>query len=127
MKFEDNQPIYLQISHWINDKILRGEWLEDQRIPSVRELGTLLQVNPNTVMRAYELLQVRQVIYNQRGIGYFVGRGAGRIIREEQREEFLKNELPRLFDRMALLDVGLEQLTTLFHHDQKNRTHENKQ
>ena len=49
--FGDNRPIYLQISGWICEKILRGEWVADQRIPSLRELGVLLEVNPNTVVR----------------------------------------------------------------------------
>ena len=43
--FGDNRPIYLQISGWICEKILRGEWVADQRIPSLRELGVLLEVN----------------------------------------------------------------------------------
>ena len=33
--FGDNRPIYLQISGWICEKILRGEWVADQRIPDV--------------------------------------------------------------------------------------------
>ena len=54
--FGDNRPIYLQISGWICEKILRGEWVADQRIPSLRELGVLLEVNPNTVVRTCEYL-----------------------------------------------------------------------
>ena len=49
--FGDNRPIYLQISGWICEKILRGEWVADQRIPSLRELGVLLEVNANTCFR----------------------------------------------------------------------------
>ena len=128
MQFDDNQPIYVQIDRWISDKILRGEWPEQERIPSVRELGGLLQVNPNTVMRAYDALQNRDVIYNQRGIGYFVGRGAAQAVRTAQRDDFLGEELPRLFERMMLLDVGIDTLTERFNHYLKTHpNHENKQ
>ncbi|MDD3108236.1 MAG: GntR family transcriptional regulator [Alistipes sp.] len=111
MKFEENRPIYLQIVAWICEKVLRGEWHEGERIPSVRELGALLQVNPNTVMRAYERLQAEQVIYNQRGIGYFVAQDAVQGVLGAQRAEFLESELPRLLDRMMLLSITPECLT----------------
>ncbi|HCO66219.1 MAG TPA: GntR family transcriptional regulator, partial [Dysgonomonas sp.] len=54
MEFKTNKPIYQQIVDFCFRKILTGEWMEDERIPSVRELGMLLQVNPNTVMTANE-------------------------------------------------------------------------
>lgn len=76
--FGDNRPIYLQISGWICEKILRGEWVADQRIPSLRELGVLLEVNPNTVVRTCEYLLSQGVIYNRRGLGYFGQRGCRR-------------------------------------------------
>lgn len=114
MKFDDNRPIYLQICDWVCGRILRKEWPEGERIPSVRELGALLQVNPNTVMRAYEKLQAQQIIYNQRGIGYFVAADAVRSTLREQRAGFLAGELPRLFDRMLLLSVGIDEVAALF-------------
>ena len=49
--FGDNRPIYLQISGWICEKILRGEWVADQRIPSLRELGVLLEVNNSSLVK----------------------------------------------------------------------------
>ena len=60
--FGDNRPIYLHISGWICEKIRRGEWVADQRIPSLRELGVLLEVNPNTVVRTCEYLLSQGVI-----------------------------------------------------------------
>lgn len=126
MKFDDNRPIYLQICDWVCGKILRKEWPEGERIPSVRELGALLQVNPNTVMRACERLQVQQIIYNQRGIGYFVAGDAVRSTLRAQRDGFLADELPRLFDRMLLLSVGIDEVAALFNEYRlKLKDHEN--
>ena len=65
MEFKDTQAIYLQIVDWMCDNIVKEKWKSDERIPSVRELGILLEVNPNTVMRAYECLQNQHIIYNE--------------------------------------------------------------
>lgn len=128
MKFDDNQPIYQQIVGWIQEKILRQEWTEQERIPSVRELGAMLEVNPNTVMRSYEKLQAQQVIYNRRGIGYFVGTDAGRIIRAEQRTAFMEADLPRLFERMELLGIGIGEIDSQYNQYRlKSVKDENKQ
>ncbi len=65
MEFNDHKPIYLQIADTVCDKIVSGEWNAEDRVPSVRELGMTLGVNPNTIMRSYEYLQTINVIYNK--------------------------------------------------------------
>lgn len=74
MEFNEHKPIYLQIADNLCDKILSGEWQPEERIPSVRELGIVLGVNPNTIMRTYEHLQSADVIFNKRGVGYYIKR-----------------------------------------------------
>ena len=86
MDFNEHKPIYLQIVDTLYNRILQGEWRESLRIPSVRELGAQLGVNPNTVMRAYEYLQNLEIIYNRRGIGYFLSENAARVIIKIQKE-----------------------------------------
>ncbi|HEY1021036.1 MAG TPA: GntR family transcriptional regulator, partial [Flavisolibacter sp.] len=73
MQFRESIAIYLQIADYICERILLKQWKAGERIPAVRELAVQLEVNPNTVMRTYEFLQGQNIIYNQRGIGYFVG------------------------------------------------------
>lgn len=80
MEFNSNKAIYLQISDIICEKILSGELKADDRIPSVREYGASIGVNPNTVMRTYEKLTNEGIIYNKRGIGYFIGEKAKDIV-----------------------------------------------
>ena len=72
MNFNTEKPIYLQIVDVIADRILSGELKGGDRIPSVREYGADIGVNPNTMMRSYEKLTADGIIYNKRGIGYFV-------------------------------------------------------
>ena len=114
MDFNQNKPIYLQIADSICEKILSGEYLPDERILSVRELGISLGVNPNTIARVYEHLQGMEIIYNKRGIGYFVAPDAPEKILQSHREEFLRNELPAMVKKMKLLGVSLEELERMF-------------
>lgn len=105
MEFNEHKPIYLQIADTLCDKVLSGEWVTEDRIPSVRELGTTLGVNPNTTMRTYEHLQSVDVIYNKRGVGYFVSPGAKESIVRIQKEHFIKEDLPKIMKKMSLLGI----------------------
>ena len=109
MEFDANKPIYVQIADNLCDRILTGEFKPGGRIPSVREWGATIGVNPNTVARSYELLTDRKVIYNQRGIGFFVAGDAIDLIRESERRKFLVEELPLFRGRAALLGINLKE------------------
>ena len=110
MEFRDKEAIYLQIAAYVGEQITLGRWPTDEKIPSVRELAVELQVNPNTVVRAYEFLQNREVIANRRGIGFFVDADAKRKIKEYSKERFLNQDLPEFFKNIYLLDIGMEDL-----------------
>lgn len=105
MEFNSNKSIYLQICDSICERILSGDLAPDARIPSVREYGAEIGVNPNTIMRSYEKLTSEGIIYNKRGIGYFISHDAREIVLEAQRKDFLENELPAIRRRMALLGL----------------------
>lgn len=105
MEFNSNKSIYLQICDAICEQILSGDLAPDARIPSVREYGSEIGVNPNTVMRSYEKLTNDGIIYNRRGIGYFISADAREIVLKEQRMEFIENELPQIIKRMKLLGI----------------------
>ena len=70
---ENTRPIYLQIADRICYDIMSGVYNPDDRMPSVREYAASVEVNANTVMRSYEYLSTRDIIYNRRGIGFFAG------------------------------------------------------
>lgn len=114
MQFKDSQSIYLQIADYVCEKILLGEWKAEERIPSVRELAVQLEVNPNTVMRTFDFLQQQEIIYNQRGIGYFVTATAREQALGYRKEEFLQKDLPGVFRNMYLLGMNTEELKPRF-------------
>ena len=110
MEFSEPKGIYLQIADQIRERILRGEWKTGERVPSIRELAVELGVNPNTVTKSYQKLLERELISNQRGRGYFVSENAAERALNEMKEEFMRDELPRIIGAMRLLGIGMEEI-----------------
>jgi GntR family transcriptional regulator len=110
MQFRESRAIYLQIADYICERILLKQWNAAERIPAVRELAVQLEVNPNTVMRTFEFLQGQNIIYNQRGIGYFVGGDAIKNATEYRKTEFVEKELPNIFRNIYLLGMDVDEL-----------------
>ncbi|MFT6972584.1 MAG: GntR family transcriptional regulator [Roseivirga sp.] len=117
MEFEDNKPIFLQIADLMLSMIIKKQWNIGERIPSVRDLAVELEVNPNTVMRAYTHLQELGIIYNKRGVGYFVESNGFERAKNVKKVEFLTQDLPQIFDKMNLLEMSIEEIVKMF----KNR------
>lgn len=113
MDFKKQKPIYLQIADSLCERILSGEWAADERIPSVRDVAGTLGVNPNTVMRTFDYLQSSQIIYNRRGVGYFVDPQAKKYIVSLQKETFIHEELPTFYHQMRLLGITFDDLKEL--------------
>lgn len=115
MDFTDKQPIYKQISDYFCKQILEKKWKPDDRVPSVREIAVQMEVNPNTAMRAFQILQDQDILINKRGVGHFIAEGAYQKTLELQREEFIENDLPMFFKKMELLGFTCEELTRISH------------
>ena len=114
MTFTNDKAIYVQMADRLCDEILAGTYQDDDRIPSVREYAVLLQVNTNTAVKAYDQLARDGIIYNKRGLGYFVTQGARKEIRKARKREFMKETLPELFRQMRLLDITLEDVAKAY-------------
>src|SRR5690606_37357707 len=108
MEFRNDQAIYLQIADHLCDNILMEKWNAGDRIPSVREVAVQIEVNPNTVMRTFTYLQEKGIIYNKRGIGYFVSDDGHERVKALRKENFVGQELPRVFREMNLLNISIQ-------------------
>ena len=104
------QSIFIQIAETIKDRILSGEYAVNERIPSVRDVAVEVEVNPNTAMKAFELLQREELIYNKRGMGYFVSPEAPAKIIEGRKALLKEVTLPELFHEMTLLGISPEEI-----------------
>jgi DNA-binding transcriptional regulator YhcF (GntR family) len=110
----------MQIVDFCFRRILIGQWKANERIPSVRELGMTLQVNPNTAMRAFEYIQSERIIYLKRGEGYYVDSEARNRILKLQKKDFFDDTLPELFQAMNLLGIGVEEILEKYNEQKKN-------
>ena len=78
--------VYVQIENHVQFAISSGKLTAGDQLPSVRELSERLNVNPNTVAKAYRDLEVMGLLYTRRGMGVFVNKGVDVRCREECRK-----------------------------------------
>lgn len=114
MDFNANKAIYLQIAEHICEQIILGVWGLEEKVPSVRDMAVQLEVNPNTVMRTYDLLQQKGIIFNKRGIGFFVSLDSLAQIKEYKKAIFVNEDLPQFFRNIYLLDFTFEELKSRY-------------
>jgi len=114
MDFKNTKAIYLQIAERICEEILLNIYKEEERVPSVREYASIVEVNFNTVMRSFEYLQMTDIIFNKRGIGYFVSEGAKKKIHSLRKSNFLENEINDFFKQIQLLDIPIEEIVGMY-------------
>jgi len=110
MQFKDHKPIFLQIAERICDEILGGKYPEGERLPSVREYAAELEVNVNTVVRSFDWLSQKDIIFNKRGMGYFISQGAKETIHQSLREAFFQETLPEFVQQMQKLSITVEEV-----------------
>ena len=108
MNFSNDKAIYLQMANRLCDEIVAGTYKDDDRIPSVREYAVMLQVNTNTAVKAYDQLARDGIIYNKRGLGYFIAPDARDKVLDIKRKEFMENVFPKIRRQMQLLGIGPE-------------------
>ena len=112
---DSNRAIYLQIADDIADRVLQGVLPPDERIPSVRDYAATVMVNVNTVMRAYEHLSSLGVIYNKRGLGYFVSAEAASVITRTRRRDFIDSgAIDRIFKQLEVRGVSTAEINDMY-------------
>jgi len=120
MEFRDNEPIYLQIAAYVGQHILLDKWPAERKIPSVRDLAIELQVNLNTVMRSYEFLENLGVIYNKRGLGFYVAADGYDKVKQNRKERFIEQDLPAFFNNIYLLDISEQEIMQWYEQFKQN-------
>ncbi len=120
MDFKTNKPIYQQIVDFCFSKILTREWHAEERVVSVRELSAQLTVNSRTVLKAYEYLQVENIIYPERGMGFYLSKDAVKKVMRIQKKEFFDNQLADTFRQMELLGISIDEIIERYNNLKKN-------
>ena len=76
-------PIYAQIKDQVKEQILSGELIEDEMLPSLRQLAKDLKISVLTTTRAYNELEQEGFITSRQGKGFFVMSSGSDLIREQ--------------------------------------------
>lgn len=97
--YRDRRPIYEQIVDRFQLLILKEVLKEDEQMPPVRKLAAEMAVNPNTIQKAYRILEQQGYIYPVKGKGNFVS-GYKNLL-EKKREEYWK-------EYRLVVDKGLQ-------------------
>ena len=99
-------PIYVQIGENVRRLMARGKLNPGDRLPSARELAQTLGVNPNTVVHAYQMLEIEGMIETRRGLGTFVRADAPV---KTTKQEMLRKAAQRYASEVRALDVSQEE------------------
>ena len=109
---DSGTPIYLQIIDELKTAVLSGRYRDGDRVLPVRELAVQLRVNPNTVAKAYRLMQDEGLLVSRPGGGTFIAVPEAFSLRRE-REEAIAAQLGRLVAKAKAFDIGPERLREL--------------
>jgi GntR family transcriptional regulator len=110
LEFNDSQPIYRQLRDRVVAMILDGVLKEGDSLPSVRTVAAEYRVNPLTVLKGYQQLVDEQLVESRRGRGMFVNTGARRLLLQGERQKFLAEQWPRVYETIQRLGLSAEEL-----------------
>ena len=109
-EWNDNQPIYRQLRDRVVAMILDGVLKEGDPLPSVRNVATEYRVNPLTVLKGYQQLVDEGLVETKRGRGMFINAGARGLLLAGERQKFLDEDWPRVYDTIQRLGLKAEDL-----------------
>jgi GntR family transcriptional regulator len=110
VSWHDNTPIYRQLRDRVVAMILDGVLKQGDALPSVRQVAADFQLNPITVSKAYQELVDEQLVEKRRGLGMYVTEGARDMLLRNERQRFLREEWPRLRERLQRLGLSMDDL-----------------
>lgn len=107
-KFDNNIPIYLQIIDEIKIMIASGSLKLGEKLPSVRELAQNLGVNPNTIQRAFSVLEQEGLVFAERTAGRYITNDE--VIIMNLKENLATEELNKFLDYMKKIGFTKEEI-----------------
>jgi len=109
-EWNDNQPNYRQLRDRVVAMILDGVLKEGDPLPSVRNVAAEYRVNPLTVLKGYQELVDEELVEKRRGLGMFVSAGARALLLKGERQKFLAEDWPRIYETIQRLGLSPEEL-----------------
>ncbi|OJU14379.1 MAG: hypothetical protein BGN88_11725 [Clostridiales bacterium 43-6] len=109
LDFQSRVPIYEQLVNGIIRLRILGVLTPDEQLPAVRSLAVTLAINPNTVQKAYQLLEEQQIIYSLPGKGSFIKPLENqKLLEMKETSERLKKAAVNAFEKGLPLGESLQ-------------------
>ena len=108
--FASPVPVYEQIKKIIKYAIARKTLVEEEHLPSIRELAAFLKINPNTVARAYRELSQEGVVGGRAGKGFWVAKIQQA---EESKTQLLKEEFLKFLEKAVAMGFSSDVIKTM--------------
>ena len=105
-------PIYMQVMNQIRSLIVSAALKANDKLPSVRELAEFLQVNPMTISKAYQILELEKTVYRLHGKGIYVSSSTN-ILKKKERLAMLQNHVKHIVYEAIRLDISVEETTNM--------------
>jgi GntR family transcriptional regulator len=109
-EWNDSEPIYRQIRDRVVAMILDGVLKEGDPLPSVRNVAAEYRVNPLTVLKGYQQLVDERLVETKRGRGMFINEGARGLLLQGERQKFVAEQWPRVYETIQRLGLTWEEL-----------------
>lgn len=106
-------PLFIQVSQWLEEEILREHILEEEQVPSTNQFATMYKINPATARKGFGLLVEEGILYKKRGIGMFVVTGAKEKIKTKAKKRFIDESLCTLLNEAKRLGMTKQDVIDL--------------
>jgi GntR family transcriptional regulator len=123
-EWNDSEPIYRQIRDRVVAMILDGVLKEGDPLPSVRNVAAEYRVNPLTVLKGYQQLVDEGLVETKRGLGMFINVGARDLLLQRERQKFVVEQWPRVYETIQRLGLTLEELLSAAEAAKRAKTQE---
>lgn len=104
-----SQPIYEQIIYQVKENIIKGIMLPGDKLPSIRQLASMILANPNTISKAYQELDRMGVIETVRGKGTFI-RMDYKMKADDEKMDQIKEALKKIIVEMHYMGVSRKEM-----------------
>lgn len=110
LDFNNDKPIYLQLSEELEDAIIAGAYQEETQIPSTTEISVNYKINPATALKGINILVDNGIVYKKRGLGMFVANGSKEKILEQRKVDFFESYIKSLVTEAKKLSISKEDI-----------------
>ncbi|MFF2175902.1 MULTISPECIES: GntR family transcriptional regulator [unclassified Lysinibacillus] len=111
VKFNNRDPVYVQVIRHFKEQIAKGYFEPGQEIPSRRELANQLKINPNTAQRAYKEMEEQGLIFTEGNMPSCITKDEA--VLKSVREELIIEAVDLFLGSIKSIDVPLSEVLEL--------------